>query len=267
MTPQSVGLSGSTLTIGKLSGRRGLQGKLHELGLDVDGEALDAVYRAAIALADVKKEVTDADLVALVEQRARGRARAPSSSSAGASARRSGGHRSGHGSLVVAGRGQAAARHRQRSRGRVVRGRRRRRRARSSAGTRCSRSTRSRPCPGARMPRDRSRCGRADRPTRVGRARRSRATGCRPTSSRRRSRRTSSRSNKLLGAEINGDRGRVRRPARRRGAAMTSRAARPRYRVAAIPGDGIGPGGGRRRVGASSRPGARSGSASTGPSS
>jgi 2-isopropylmalate synthase len=70
MTPQSVGLSGSQLTIGKLSGRRGLQGKLRELGHEVDGEALDALYRQAIALADAKKEVTDADLLALVEQRA-----------------------------------------------------------------------------------------------------------------------------------------------------------------------------------------------------
>ena len=70
MTPQSVGLSGSQLTIGKLSGRRGLQGKLRELGHDLEGEALDALYRQAIALADAKKEVTDADLLALVEQRA-----------------------------------------------------------------------------------------------------------------------------------------------------------------------------------------------------
>jgi 2-isopropylmalate synthase len=68
MTPQSVGLSGSRLSVGKLSGRRGLQGKLHELGYELEGEALDAVYREAIALADAKKEVTDADLVALVEQ-------------------------------------------------------------------------------------------------------------------------------------------------------------------------------------------------------
>jgi 2-isopropylmalate synthase len=69
MTPQSVGLSGSQLTIGKLSGRKGLQQKLKELGHDLDGEALDAIYREAIALADAKKEVTDADLLALVEQR------------------------------------------------------------------------------------------------------------------------------------------------------------------------------------------------------
>jgi 2-isopropylmalate synthase len=60
MTPQSVGLSGSQLTIGKLSGRRGLQQKLHELGHDVEGEVLDELYRQAIALADAKKEVTDA---------------------------------------------------------------------------------------------------------------------------------------------------------------------------------------------------------------
>jgi 2-isopropylmalate synthase len=68
MTPQSVGLAGSTLSIGKLSGRRGLQGKLRDLGFDLEGEALDALYREAIALADAKKDVTDADLVALVEQ-------------------------------------------------------------------------------------------------------------------------------------------------------------------------------------------------------
>src|SRR4051812_21406756 len=69
MTPQSVGLSGSSITIGKLSGRKGLATKLADLGYDVEGEALDALYRQAIALADEKKEVTDDDLVALVEQR------------------------------------------------------------------------------------------------------------------------------------------------------------------------------------------------------
>lgn len=70
MTPQSVGLSGSRLSVGKLSGRRGLQGKLAELGYELEGEALDAVYKQAIALADTKKEVTDADLTALVEAQA-----------------------------------------------------------------------------------------------------------------------------------------------------------------------------------------------------
>jgi 2-isopropylmalate synthase len=76
MTPQSVGLAGSQLTIGKLSGRKGLQAKLRELGHEVEGERLEEIYRAAIALADAKKEVTDADLLALVEQSA---ARVPAS--------------------------------------------------------------------------------------------------------------------------------------------------------------------------------------------
>jgi len=69
MTPQSVGLAGSSITIGKLSGRRGLSSKLAELGYELESEALDTIYRQAIALADAKKEVTDDDLVALVEQR------------------------------------------------------------------------------------------------------------------------------------------------------------------------------------------------------
>ncbi len=108
MTPQSVGLSGSTLSIGKLSGRRGLQGKLRELGHELEGDELDAVYRAAIALADTKKDVTDADLLALVEQRM---AEVPRSiellgwsvSSA------SGGHSVGSVSLVVAGEAKAGS--------------------------------------------------------------------------------------------------------------------------------------------------------------
>ncbi|HJP89808.1 MAG TPA: 2-isopropylmalate synthase [Candidatus Limnocylindrales bacterium] len=69
MTPQSVGLSGSSITIGKLSGRKGLANRLVSLGYELEGEALDSVYRQAMALADEKKDVTDDDLVALVEQR------------------------------------------------------------------------------------------------------------------------------------------------------------------------------------------------------
>jgi 2-isopropylmalate synthase len=69
MTPQSVGLSGSSITIGKLSGRKGLSNRLVSLGYELEGDALDSIYRQAMALADEKKDVTDEDLVALVEQR------------------------------------------------------------------------------------------------------------------------------------------------------------------------------------------------------
>ena len=107
MTPQSVGLAGSTLSIGKLSGRRGLQGKLRELGHDIEGEALDAVYRSAIALADSKKDVTDADLVALVEQRKSDVPRSIELLGWNISSS-SGGHSVGSVSLVVAGEAKAA---------------------------------------------------------------------------------------------------------------------------------------------------------------
>ena len=67
MTPESVGLSGSTLTLGKLSGRAGFDERLRRLGIHVEPEALDALYAEAISLADRKKQVTDADLLALAE--------------------------------------------------------------------------------------------------------------------------------------------------------------------------------------------------------
>src|SRR5204863_4850499 len=50
-------------------GRRRLQGKLHESGYELEGDALAETDRQAAARADAKKEVTDADLHALVEQR------------------------------------------------------------------------------------------------------------------------------------------------------------------------------------------------------
>jgi 2-isopropylmalate synthase len=67
MTPESVGLSGSTLTLGKLSGRAGFDERLRVLGIQVEPEALDTLYGEAISLADQKKQVTDADLLALAE--------------------------------------------------------------------------------------------------------------------------------------------------------------------------------------------------------
>ena len=70
MTPESVGLSGSTLTLGKLSGRAGFDDRLRRLGIHVEPETLDTLYAEAITLGDQKKQVTDADLLALAEQHA-----------------------------------------------------------------------------------------------------------------------------------------------------------------------------------------------------
>ncbi|HUH17350.1 MAG TPA: 2-isopropylmalate synthase [Methylomirabilota bacterium] len=70
MTPASVGLSGSTLTLGKLSGRAGFDERLRMLGIHVEPDMLDTLYAEAISLADHKKQVTDADLLALADQHA-----------------------------------------------------------------------------------------------------------------------------------------------------------------------------------------------------
>jgi 2-isopropylmalate synthase len=52
MTPASVGLSGSTLTLGKLSGRAGFDERLRMLGIHVEPDVLDSLYAEALALAE-----------------------------------------------------------------------------------------------------------------------------------------------------------------------------------------------------------------------
>jgi len=66
MDPQSIGIRGSTLVLGKLSGRHALRTRLEELGYTLKDEELDRAFRAFKDLADRKKEITDRDLEALV---------------------------------------------------------------------------------------------------------------------------------------------------------------------------------------------------------
>ena len=49
LTPESVGLSGSTLTLGKLSGRAGFDERLRQLGIHVEPDELDRLYGEASA--------------------------------------------------------------------------------------------------------------------------------------------------------------------------------------------------------------------------
>ncbi len=71
MEPQSVGWPSSALVLGKLSGRAGLRARLEELGHKLDQEQLDAAFQAFKELADRKREITDADLEALMAQQTR----------------------------------------------------------------------------------------------------------------------------------------------------------------------------------------------------
>lgn len=66
MTPDTIGLAQSKLVLGKHSGRHALKVRLSELGYTVEGDALGQVFARFKDLADVKKNVTDADLEALM---------------------------------------------------------------------------------------------------------------------------------------------------------------------------------------------------------
>ena len=67
MTPESVGLSRSTLVMGKHSGRHAFRTKLKELGFDLGDNALEDAFRRFKELADKKKDVYDEDIIALVD--------------------------------------------------------------------------------------------------------------------------------------------------------------------------------------------------------
>ena len=68
MRPSDVGLAGTSLPLGKHSGRAALRAKLSELGFDMADNQLKDVFIRFKELADRKKEVYDDDLIALVYQ-------------------------------------------------------------------------------------------------------------------------------------------------------------------------------------------------------
>jgi 2-isopropylmalate synthase len=66
MRPEDVGLAGTSLPLGKHSGRAALRAKLEDLGFEVGDNQLKDVFVRFKALADRKKEVFDDDLIALM---------------------------------------------------------------------------------------------------------------------------------------------------------------------------------------------------------
>ena len=65
MLPASVGAGRTQLVLGKHSGRHAVGVRLGELGHELEGAALDAVFERYKAVADRKKQITDADLEAI----------------------------------------------------------------------------------------------------------------------------------------------------------------------------------------------------------
>src|SRR5690606_28845476 len=65
MSPEDVGVSRSSLVLGKHSGRAALADRFKALGHELDEAALNRAFAAFKTLADRKKEVFDADLEAI----------------------------------------------------------------------------------------------------------------------------------------------------------------------------------------------------------
>ena len=71
MQPERVGVPGSSLVLGKLSGRAGLQARLEALGYQLSREEISNVFESFKVLADKKREVNDRDLEILMDEEKR----------------------------------------------------------------------------------------------------------------------------------------------------------------------------------------------------
>lgn len=68
MTPESVGLTRSTLVMGKHSGRHAFKSKLSDLGYSLSDNELNDAFQRFKDLADKKKQVFDEDILALIDE-------------------------------------------------------------------------------------------------------------------------------------------------------------------------------------------------------
>ena len=66
MTPQSVGVPGTSFVLGKHSGRHALRQRCEKLGYRLDGRELDYVYRQFLALADDTKTVDGSCIMEII---------------------------------------------------------------------------------------------------------------------------------------------------------------------------------------------------------
>jgi 2-isopropylmalate synthase len=71
MDPKDVGISASTLVLGKLSGRHAFKERLAELGYSLSDEDFTRAFQAFKDLADKKKNITDKDIESVIAQEKR----------------------------------------------------------------------------------------------------------------------------------------------------------------------------------------------------
>ena len=68
MTPESVGVSATKMVLGKLSGKHAFLNKLQEMGYNPSDDELESAFVRFKDLCDHKKNVTDADIEALISE-------------------------------------------------------------------------------------------------------------------------------------------------------------------------------------------------------
>ncbi|HKC38919.1 MAG TPA: 2-isopropylmalate synthase [Gemmatimonadales bacterium] len=66
IAPETVGAGGSSIVLGKHSGRHALERRYGQLGYEPDAETLEQLYQAFTALADKKRQILDEDLLTLL---------------------------------------------------------------------------------------------------------------------------------------------------------------------------------------------------------
>ncbi|MDR3175827.1 MAG: 2-isopropylmalate synthase [Desulfovibrio sp.] len=66
MTPATIGLPSNAIVLGKHSGKNAVKAKLEDMGYHLESEQINQVLAAVKRLADVKKDIYDEDLEALV---------------------------------------------------------------------------------------------------------------------------------------------------------------------------------------------------------
>jgi 2-isopropylmalate synthase len=71
MTPESIGLVGSRMVLGRHTGRHGFTDRCKKLGYKLSKEELERAYQRFLQVADKKKEVFDEDVVVIIDDEVR----------------------------------------------------------------------------------------------------------------------------------------------------------------------------------------------------
>jgi len=71
MTPETIGLGGSRMVLGRHTGRHGFADRCKQLGYKLTKEEIEHAYQRFLGIADKKKEVFDADVAAIVNDEIR----------------------------------------------------------------------------------------------------------------------------------------------------------------------------------------------------